>query len=239
MNSYYKIIGGIRYDRALLDTADDLTKGSGDGRFSLKDVRALLEATQDSKLMTPTELRTLEYILNNYKFTQKAAEVIRGELLQTPFERQINTIVRGEFGLKNLNLVIDESEVQRQTTQFPGSVGFPLALREMINHFINGADSSTSVRDIAFIERGIDLETMEESRPAIKALVNEGTLQVFPINYLELINSGQLNFKYPIFEQPINEYWAFGLRIEAFPNYYFIGFVNRNDWYNVYHTGYQ
>lgn len=237
--SYYQIINGIRYDRSLLQLAEELTSGRGDGRFSFEDVQQLLQATQDSKLVTPTEHRTLEYILEHFKFTQKAIEVLRNELLVSPLDRQIQAIVRGEFGLDQLQLQIDEAEVKRQEAQFPGSVGFPLALREMVNHFINGADSSSSVRDIAYLEKGVDFEDMENSRPKIKGLINPGMLQLLPINYLEQIQSGELDFKYPIFEHPIETHWAFGLRTPEFPDYYFIGFANRNDWYDVYHTGYK
>jgi|GEM_PF-4109264 hypothetical protein len=237
--SYYQTIDGVRYERSLLEFATRLTSGRGDGRLSFKDVQALLAAAQDSKLVTPTEYRTLEYILERFKFTQKGIELLRTELLQTPFERQVNGVVRGEFGLKKLQLVIDEVEVKRQQSQFSGSVDFPLALREMINHFINGADSSTSLRDVAFLELQIDFDDMEARRPKIIALIDQGTLQLFPTNYLALIQNGTLDFKYPIFEQPIETHWAFGLRTPALADYYFIGFVNRNDWYDVYHTGYK
>ncbi len=238
--SYYKVIDGVKYDRRLLEFAESLTQGKGDGRISQEDAEQILEIAQDARLLTPIEYRTLQYILDNMKFTEKAAQWLREQLnTKSPFERLLNSIVREGFGLKNLRLNIDEAEVNRQMNAFANPVGFPLALREMINHFINGGDSSTSVRDIAYLEKGIDFEDMEASRPKIKALIDEGTLQLFPIEYLELIQNGQLDFKFPIFEQPINEYWAFGLTTPAFPGYYFIGFVNREDWYDVYHTGYQ
>ena len=35
--SYYKTIQGIRYDRALLEAADERISGQGDGRISEKD----------------------------------------------------------------------------------------------------------------------------------------------------------------------------------------------------------
>lgn len=40
--SNYKTIDGIRYEKELLDTAEALTAGAGDGRISFEDAKALL-----------------------------------------------------------------------------------------------------------------------------------------------------------------------------------------------------
>jgi len=45
MSSYYRIINGVSYDRALLESAEALTQGRGDGRISEADAKTLWEQT--------------------------------------------------------------------------------------------------------------------------------------------------------------------------------------------------
>ena len=70
--SYYKIIDGQKYDRELLKTAHELTKGKGDGRISLKDAEKLWKDAQDNNKVTIIEIKTLEYILDNLNCTNSA-----------------------------------------------------------------------------------------------------------------------------------------------------------------------
>eukprot|EP00930_Biecheleria_cincta_P006993 TRINITY_DN10812_c0_g1_i2.p1 TRINITY_DN10812_c0_g1~~TRINITY_DN10812_c0_g1_i2.p1 ORF type:complete len:1686 (+),score=441.68 TRINITY_DN10812_c0_g1_i2:65-5122(+) len=76
-SSFYKIIAGVRYDRELLEEAEEAAK---DGQISLPDAKRLLERALDSGRVTETERRTLEYVLNNMKCTQPAANFLREKL---------------------------------------------------------------------------------------------------------------------------------------------------------------
>jgi FtsZ-binding cell division protein ZapB len=78
--SYYKTIQGVRYDRALLEVAEDRIHGQGDGRISKKDAEEIVESSKDGGRITETELRTLKYISENYHFTSKAAAWFAGKL---------------------------------------------------------------------------------------------------------------------------------------------------------------
>jgi len=78
--SYYKTIHGTRYDRALLGAADERIAGQGDGRISEKDAEELVELSKDGGRVTETELRTLKYIREHYRFTPKAAAWFAGQL---------------------------------------------------------------------------------------------------------------------------------------------------------------
>ena len=78
--NYYKIIQGVRYDRALLEVAEDRIHGQGDGRISKKDAEEIVESSKDGGRITETELRTLKYISENYHFTSKAAAWFAGKL---------------------------------------------------------------------------------------------------------------------------------------------------------------
>jgi hypothetical protein len=70
--SYYKIIDGLNYDSALLELAENLIKGQGDGRISIVDSNKLLDKILDSRTITKVEYRTIFYIVKNFKFSKEA-----------------------------------------------------------------------------------------------------------------------------------------------------------------------
>lgn len=78
--SYYKSINGVNYDKGLLELADSLTDGRGDGRISEEDAAGLLKDAMDGGKITRIERRTLEYILLNYKCTDKAVTYLEDRL---------------------------------------------------------------------------------------------------------------------------------------------------------------
>ncbi len=63
--SYYKIIDGLNFDAGLLNMADELIKGQGDGRISIDDSNKLLTKIFDGGTITKVECRTILYILKN------------------------------------------------------------------------------------------------------------------------------------------------------------------------------
>ena len=71
-STYYKQIDGEKYDKSLLDKADELIKGKGDGRISKEDMGILYEAAKDGNKITTIELKTLHYICVNYNCTHSA-----------------------------------------------------------------------------------------------------------------------------------------------------------------------
>ena len=70
----YKTIDGIKYEKELLDLATQHTTGKGEGKLSKDEVADLFKSANDGQGITYTERRTLEYIRNNYKFTDAAAK---------------------------------------------------------------------------------------------------------------------------------------------------------------------
>ena len=70
--SYYKQINGKKYDRSLLLLAENLVKGKGDGRISEDDMKKLYESASDGNKITDYEKDTLDYIVDNFKCTEKA-----------------------------------------------------------------------------------------------------------------------------------------------------------------------
>ncbi len=78
--SYYKVIDGQKYDAALLEKAESLTQGRGDGRISNEDARALFQDIKDGPGITAIERGTIIYLLNTFKWTEKAKEWVMKQL---------------------------------------------------------------------------------------------------------------------------------------------------------------
>lgn len=74
--SYYKQINGKKYDRSLLLLAENLVKGKGDGRISEDDMKKLYESASDGNKITDYEKDTLDYIIENFKCTEKAKKYL-------------------------------------------------------------------------------------------------------------------------------------------------------------------
>ena len=78
--SYYKVIDGKKYDREVLDLADTLTKGQGDGRLSKDDAAKLFDAVKDGDKYTDIEKDSIKYVRDNFKWTDAADEWFRTEV---------------------------------------------------------------------------------------------------------------------------------------------------------------
>ena len=69
--SYYKRIKGVRYDRALIEATEQRIEGKGDGRISESDLREIIDLSKDGKGVTVTELRTIKYIQDHFRLTDR------------------------------------------------------------------------------------------------------------------------------------------------------------------------
>lgn len=78
--SYYLVIRGKKYDRRMVELADGLTSGRGDGRISINDAKNLLRVVKDSNTYSQVEKQTMEYIRRKYKFTKEGDELFRTEI---------------------------------------------------------------------------------------------------------------------------------------------------------------
>ncbi|MCZ4409105.1 hypothetical protein O3Q51_09810 [Cryomorphaceae bacterium 1068] len=77
---YYKTIDGKKYDGELIELAEKLTAGSGDGRISQADAEKLYDAVKDGDTYTDIEKDTVAYLRDNFKWTDAADEWFRGEV---------------------------------------------------------------------------------------------------------------------------------------------------------------
>lgn len=81
-DSYYVVIRGKKYDRRMVELADGLTQGRGDGRISINDAKNLLRIVKDANTYSDTEKQTMEYIRRKYSFTKEADTFFRAEIRQ-------------------------------------------------------------------------------------------------------------------------------------------------------------
>tara|TARA_R110001592_G_scaffold131477_1_gene345324 strand:+ start:82624 stop:82944 length:321 start_codon:yes stop_codon:yes gene_type:complete len=77
---YYKTIDGKKYDGEIIELAEKLTSGAGDGRLSVDDAKQLLEAVKDGDSYTDTEKDTISYVRDNFKWTDAADSWFRTEI---------------------------------------------------------------------------------------------------------------------------------------------------------------
>lgn len=79
-DSYYTVIRGKKYDRRMLELAEGLTSGRGDGRISINDAKNLLRVVKDANNYSNTEKQTMEYIRKHFKFTKEGDDFFRSEI---------------------------------------------------------------------------------------------------------------------------------------------------------------
>lgn len=77
---YYKTIDGKKYDGAIIELAEKLVSGSGDGRISNADAKLLYDEVADGGSYTDIEKDTMQYIRENFKWTDSADEWFRTEI---------------------------------------------------------------------------------------------------------------------------------------------------------------
>ncbi len=80
MSEYYLEIDGKKYDRKLVEAAEAMVKGQGDGRISKSDAEKLLKAVKDGNSYTDIEKATMDYIRDHFKWTPEADQWFRDEI---------------------------------------------------------------------------------------------------------------------------------------------------------------
>lgn len=70
--AYYKTIDGYKYDGELLELADQLTQGRGDGVIYVEGADKLIEQYYSADEVSETCERTIEWIKEYYKWDEEA-----------------------------------------------------------------------------------------------------------------------------------------------------------------------
>lgn len=224
--SYYKIIRGVRYDRNLLLAAESFTQGRGESRISLEEIQQLYQMALDGRGITDIEWRTLQYVAQQYTFTEPAKKWLDEQFELNnigDLDKLIRRVVRHEFGLRGLKWKIDLNEVARQHKNFP-SRGFIPALRGALSAFLRWGQGQLSL--VAVVSRR-DLAYNESNSPEeiLKSYLNTGTLLLIPAE--PTTTQAPLDFDLPE-SLDFQRFWMFGLHIpDLFPAQ-FAAFVLRD-----------
>ncbi len=76
----YVTIDGVKYEKELLDLAKQHTTGKNEGKISKDEVMDLIASAKDGVKVTDTEMATLQYIRQQYPFTEAAASLFDAEI---------------------------------------------------------------------------------------------------------------------------------------------------------------
>jgi hypothetical protein len=99
--SNYKTIEGKKLSVSLLDQAEKMVEGAGDGRISLKDAEILFGLVKEDNILTNVERDTIEYIQKNYKWTPAADEWFRREMMHWQAHKPPMPITLDELSKKH------------------------------------------------------------------------------------------------------------------------------------------
>lgn len=245
---YYRIIEGLRYDRQLLELAEERIQGRGDGRISEADAQALLVEAQDGRGITLVEQRTLRYIMEHFILTGNAIETLRKGLgLQPPPEEVAGLaqrIIVADFGLPGLTWQIDQTDVQQQSN-FPNTaINFETALRESLRAFLeDGRDVESPWSLVSMVE---DLQPQffpsdEAYETAVTERVmfymnEEGKLRLLP--YDEEINFDKIDYNPPEDGESLLENWVFSLYLPKLSDHLYWAIVDREGIKETYTYGF-
>ncbi|MDV6236346.1 OmpA family protein [Leptospira ellisii] len=117
--NYYVTIKGKKYDRELIQLAEEFTSQRRDGRISVNDAKQLLKAVKDNNSYTDIEKQTIEYIRENYKFTDKSDLWFRTEIRKWAAKRGQES--KKKSASASESIVVDDNEAP--DTNFPESWG--------------------------------------------------------------------------------------------------------------------
>ncbi len=216
--SYYRVIQGVRYERSLLDNAEEYKTNSSGAPLSLEAIQTLYELAKDGRRITETEQRTLLYIQDQYELSDEAKVWLNGEELPvTSLDTRIKNVLLGEFGLKNIQWDIDAKEVNRQEQLFP-QLSFEKVLKGAIQAF-------------AYTGRGyLNLFQFLSINQDILELIDLGTLYLYPLDFDQNDPDTNLAFETPKFLtiRNVSQSWIFALEIPEIPHHKFLSFIRRD-----------
>mgnify|MGYP000529200682 CR=1 FL=1 len=244
--SYYKIINGIQYDKLLLDMAEGLTIGRGEGRISELEIQSLVQEAQDKKKITAIELATLHYIRQNYPFTGKAAAWFNAHFSpENPIDVQatIQKIVVTEFQMPGLEIIIEASNVQTQSELPHNKISFEQALRASLYSFLNDDAHFESPRGL--VENVYELyrdkfDTEEAWNAALTAKVREYLREnsQLVLHPLRPLTDDETIVAAPESGEKVQENWIFQLDLRRLSDHLYWAITDRTGEKLTYNYGF-
>lgn len=232
MSSYYRTINGQRYDADLLEMAEGLMEGHGDGRLSKADVEALWEAAFDGMGMTAVEMATLNYIREHENPTRPAKEWLDAQGIG---KTESNTFlsdagkITAEMDLQELKLMrFDPDEIQAQA-QMGGDTSFADAFQTALSILFQPADKNESPYAIvqsSEFEEGT-LETHQEISDKLKDLLNYGVLFLVPHDTPPNPDAN-MDYYPPENGEKVSDNWIFNLTLDELSDHLYWMVIPRN-----------
>jgi hypothetical protein len=243
--SYYRTIGGRRYDRALLEQAEQMTTGQGDGRISEADAQQLLTLARDGDSITEAERETLRYILSEFKVTDAARQWLEQQLDQLPGADAavtIERVVRKEFGLTELTLHIDPTEVARQS-ELAGEVPFEIGLRFALISFFEDEMAPETPRGLVIQTHQLSPDGFPDGQAYEKAVAEKlrsylndhGTFTLLP----QQEGAPDNGLAFPKDGEQVADHWVFALTIPQLTGHTYWGIVHRDGKRPAYNYGFK
>ncbi|MBX2873482.1 MAG: hypothetical protein KTR30_15320 [Saprospiraceae bacterium] len=231
--SFYKIIDGQRYDRKVLELAEELIQGQGDGRISRDDATQLLESVQDGRGITETENRSLFYILENYKFTDSAKEWLSGSLsVNAPIEltARISNIIEDEYDMQRLSLEYSLEEIEAQEALPHNQVSFIKALRLALETLLTDGEDAEAPRSIIINVYELFPGEVDRAEELIQSRLREhlmdASLQLLP-NMDWTDRDQDFDFNPPENGESAADSWIFGLYMPSLSDHFYWIIVDR------------
>lgn len=225
MPSYYRIIDGQRFDRALLELAESLTQGRGDGRVSEGDARTIFAKALDGRRITVVELRTLEYIKANFRLTNAATDYLQRQFgpEDEAFQRAVRGLLREELGLPNLLVDFELAEVRRQVALAEGPAFLDILRAAISALYFEGRSPISFSGIVTWLTGFDDPNAPNPPVPSMRAFLDQGRLRLLPLDFRD---RDDLPIAPPTREINLENDWYFVLEIPL-PRWRFLRFFVR------------
>ncbi|MEO0732701.1 MAG: hypothetical protein AAFZ52_07700 [Bacteroidota bacterium] len=230
--SYYRIIKGVRYDANLLDDAHARMARPSDGRISVADAKALLQAAADGPGVTNTEWATLGYILRHYNCTKPAAKVLADYLEEIIVEPPTDpATILSEFALAGVRLGNFTLELVEANEGVAGDkYDFPAAFRTFLGLLLQpGKDREAPynlVRDIHEFDPAAGEVTHERVVTKLREYLNEESNLFLLHPTMPHDPEGEVQRPEHGEDPAIN--WVFYLNMESFSDHSYWGVLPRD-----------
>ncbi len=215
---YYKLIGGARYDRSLLEAAQVYAEGAV-GRISLVEMQDLFKKAANGRGITEIEKRTLLYIVAHFQIDQTARTWLSEQLEGADGNDTLailQKVLRQEYGLANVRWTITDETVAAYTAGTPGR-NWEAALRGALEGLLKGSQGPLSLEACIVRREGQTTEAI------LRTYLDKGTLHLIPPGSTAATD---LPYDLPHVLDTEN-FWNFVLQVPDFEPLEFFSFTHR------------
>lgn len=235
MASYYRIQSGIKYAADLLQQAEQLVAGRGDGRISEADALVLVGAAQDGPGITRTEQRTLQYIHDHFSCTEAARELLEGLFTEgIPYVDHTVLIRRilAEYQVERLQVQrMTEEEIQQQEALQADQPDFAEALRAFFELVFDPSLEKESpleiVRNVHEIPSGTSEEAIATATAKLREYLATAILWLVP-HGIAPDPAADVEFEPAENRESTTDHWVFYLSMEELSDHRYWGIIPRS-----------